>query len=217
MQYDAFDNLARLIQLNIENNPMQSSTLMREIVEFEMGMELRCRVAEARPVSDPLETYAGSFGVTARSENRSRSHAIRSEYFGGWSRSPLPRKIPRARRRHHRHPDNQANHKILAPGTRPMSEGACPGCHSVGRNRTARIKHRFADGIGDCARIRRIAVNEDGLDRHIDRSAVYGVDLSDFQQLTNSACDMIGLVKQRSGLASLHGNAVPRISSIREK
>jgi hypothetical protein len=68
MQYDAFDNLARLIQLNIENNPMQSSTLMREIVEFEMGMELRCRVAEARPVSDPLETYAGSFGVTAGSE-----------------------------------------------------------------------------------------------------------------------------------------------------
>jgi hypothetical protein len=60
-------------------------------------------------------------------------------------------------------------------------------------------------------------VNEDGLDRHIDGSAVHGVDLSDFQQLTNSACDMIGLVKQRSGLAALHGNTVPRISSIREK
>jgi hypothetical protein len=35
-------------------------------------LEWYCLDADARSLSDPLEAYAGSFGATARSENRSR-------------------------------------------------------------------------------------------------------------------------------------------------
>jgi len=43
---------------------------LRQLIEFEMGTGLSD--ADACPVSDPRETYVDSFGVTARSENRSR-------------------------------------------------------------------------------------------------------------------------------------------------
>jgi hypothetical protein len=43
---------------------------LRQLIEFEMGMGLSD--ADDCPVSDPRETYVGSFDVTARSENRSR-------------------------------------------------------------------------------------------------------------------------------------------------
>jgi hypothetical protein len=41
---------------------------LRQLIEFEMGLS----DADACPVSDPRETYVGSFNVTARLENRSR-------------------------------------------------------------------------------------------------------------------------------------------------
>lgn len=45
---------------------------LRPFIEFEMGIGLGLSDADACPVSDPRETYVGSFNVTARSENRSR-------------------------------------------------------------------------------------------------------------------------------------------------